>query len=380
MNRVTFAEVVKGPPQEPPDRTEPPTDNNGIPPMSSPGFWATPRTWGNNTIRVYYKGTPLYRKEVVEAIRSQLKVNPTHAHVCMMKYKFVAMDVELESAEEVKKIQHCNVMIRGVTHRIGPAFSYGWRIVTVLMKNAGPARFQEATDALRAALGTGATFLAATRGSTMCEIPDFYVRVYLRLAPGVDIGDVVPRVIEDDGRPVYIDWYGAPALCVQCNKPGHSYRACPRNAGRLWTPPIGRNQRTNGGGRNGKPTTTASADHGVAAAPRRTTTTAPSSKPGREPCRYGKISIAKRPEKNGPTKPLQKDGHGDTLMPPTSTETVDPSASAGSEMVAEARNPAMAATALSQSGPKTSDEADAPTKEATAATQHGVTKSYGPPE
>ena len=313
----------------------------------------------------------MYRQEVVEAIRSQLKVNPTHVHVCTKKYKMVAMDVELESAEEVKKTQHCNVMIRGVTHSIGPAFSYDWRTVTVLMRNAKPARFQEATDALRAALGTGATFLAAKRGSTMRELPDFNVRVYLRLAPRVDICDVVPRVIEDDGRTVYIEWYGAPVLCTKCKKTGHSYRACPSNARRLWRPPTGRDQRTNGG-RNGKPTpaTTAPAEHDATAA------TAPRSKSGREPRRYGEVSITKRPEKNGPTKPLQKDGHGDTLLPSTSTEAADPSAGAGiGKWWRRNIDAVKAAAALSQSDFKISDDADAPTKEATAAIQHYHAKS-----
>ena len=190
------------------------------------------------------------RQEVMEAIRSQLQVNPLYAQ----EYRKEVMDVELANAEEVKKIQHCDVIIRGVKHRIGPAFPYNWRVETVLMVNAYPKRFKETMDAFCAALRPGATFLAATHGSTMYNVPDFRKRVHLLLGPGVHICDVVPRVIEvDSGRTVEIVWYGAPTICTGCRKLA-TYRACPRNARRLWRPPTGRDQRTNGGRRNGNPT------------------------------------------------------------------------------------------------------------------------------
>ena len=84
-------------------------------------------------------------------------------------YGSTHVDVELMSDEDVEKALRSNIKVGEETYRIGPTFPHSARVVTVILEGVGDHSAGRVREVFRAALGQGATYLAATRGSSMQE-------------------------------------------------------------------------------------------------------------------------------------------------------------------------------------------------------------------
>ena len=89
---------------------------------------------------------------------------------------------------------------------IGLVFPCKNMVATILSGVDGNSA-EKATEALRVTPGEGATFLAATHGSSLqMEKPDFCERVYLEVDSEVRMCGVVPRMLQVDGIKIYVLW------------------------------------------------------------------------------------------------------------------------------------------------------------------------------
>jgi hypothetical protein len=226
-----YAGAVRRGLKKPPDRSA------GVSAFRGPGSaqqqdnpYAVPRTYGDKSVRVYTRGTSLPVSTVKKALRDQLGVEVGRAQGYGSSY----VDVVMTGADDKKKVEHRSIQIGEEVYYIGPTFPYEKKVVTVILSRVDDGSAGRVTEAFRAALGKGATFLAATHGSSLQrKRPDYCERVYLEMDPGVRMCDVVPRVLQVDGKHTCVYWYNAGPFCRRCGKGNHPASRC---KAALWRP------------------------------------------------------------------------------------------------------------------------------------------------
>ena len=78
-------------------------------------------------------------------------------------------------------------------------------MVVAILSGVASHSAEKAAETLSAALDEDATLLAAMHGSSLqMERPDFCGRVYLEVGPEVRMCGVVPRMLQVDGRKIYV--------------------------------------------------------------------------------------------------------------------------------------------------------------------------------
>ena len=172
-------------------------------------------------VRIYTQSVSLPKKTVLDALESQLGVVVRRSQ----QYGSSHVDAEL-SDEDAEKVAHATIRVGKEKFRIGPTFPRNENVVAVILEGTSDYSAERVREAFRDALGQGATYLAATRGSSMQEVPDICDRVYLRMDPAVRMRDVVPRRIEVDGEYTYVYWYHSGPVCRRCGRGGHPHGRC----------------------------------------------------------------------------------------------------------------------------------------------------------
>jgi hypothetical protein len=216
--------VERGPKKSPGYPAVPASRGSTGAPRRKTNPFAVPRAVGGKTVRVYTRGTSLPVSTVENALRDQLGVEIGRVQVCGSSH----IDMVLKNAEDKKKTEHGSIQVEGKVFHVGPTFSHEENVAAVILSGVDDDDSAEkATEALRAALGEGARFLAATHGSSLqMEKPDFSERVYLEVDPEVRMRDVVPRMLQVDGRKVYVIWYNAGPFCRRCGNHDHVISRC----------------------------------------------------------------------------------------------------------------------------------------------------------
>lgn len=185
-----------------------------------------PRGPCQNIIRVYTRGEQVDRRSVVRALREQLGVKTGLGQVHGTSH----MDIELEHVD-VKKVTQHEIRVGEKTYQIGPTFSPSDKAVAVILWGVNNTRSKDIFKAFSAKLGKGARFLAAEHGAVRDEdLTGFQKKVYLSVDPDVRMRDVVPRVLEPNGDPVYVDWYNASPFCARCKTGHNTNRRCPHTS------------------------------------------------------------------------------------------------------------------------------------------------------
>jgi hypothetical protein len=186
------------------------------PPQPNP--YAVPRAQAEGTFRIYTQGNLLPVKEAVNAVEKQLGVKIGRARAHGPNH----IDVQPRHEEDEKKLGDTCITIKGEEYRIGPTFPpEETNVVAVILDYVGERDYEKAREAFQAALSPGASYLTATRGSSMEGIPDFCERVYLRMDSGVRMCDVVPRRIKVGKKSCRTHWYNAGPICPRCDRRAH---------------------------------------------------------------------------------------------------------------------------------------------------------------
>jgi hypothetical protein len=173
-------------------------------------------------LRIYPGDTPVRMRPTMEALEKQLGITPGR----YTKYKSGIIDIKMRDGNNGMKTIHGEIMIEGRPYRVGPTFPRKQRVVTVILSDACEETIKEALEIFAAALGEGATFLAAEPDYDEEGFQTNAERVYLSVDPEKRMRDVVPRMIKVDGEPVYIGWYHAGPFCHRCGKTDHTRDRC----------------------------------------------------------------------------------------------------------------------------------------------------------